>query len=55
MSYWILLATAWRSDGTPRPPRKFLCCVENGDPLAIAILCAGVVALVVIWLKKLFH
>jgi len=32
-----------------------LYCVQNGDPLAIAILCAGVVAIVVISLRKLFH
>jgi hypothetical protein len=43
MSFWILLATRWRSDGTPVPDRRFFTALLNGDPLAIALLVAVVI------------
>lgn len=47
MIYWILLATSWHADGTPRPHRpKFLSAVLDGDPLAIALLAAAILAIV---------
>jgi hypothetical protein len=47
MNYWILLATSWHADGTPQPHRtKFLSAVQVGDPLAIALLAAAILAMV---------
>jgi hypothetical protein len=47
MIYWIQLATSWHADGTPRPHRtKFLTAVQEGDPLAIALLAAAMIAVV---------
>jgi hypothetical protein len=54
MMHLIILATRWRRDGTPYPPRKFLLCLEQGDPLAIAVLCV-VVAFIVFKIHKFFH
>jgi hypothetical protein len=42
MCDWLLFATRWRSDGTPRPDRKLLNAVANGDPLAVAFLAAAI-------------
>jgi hypothetical protein len=53
--YWILLATSWRADGTPRLDRKFLSAVENGDPLAIAILVVFLIAAVWSTIQKFRH
>ena len=55
MSYWILLATSWRADGTPRPDRKLLCAVENGDPLAIALLVVLLIGAVWSTIQKFLH
>ena len=46
MTYWILLATSWRADGTPHHRTKFLTAVQEGDPLAIALLAAAIIAIV---------
>jgi hypothetical protein len=43
--YWLLLATWYRKDGTPVPDIKLFHRVEQGDPLAIAYLCAIVVGI----------
>jgi hypothetical protein len=45
--YWLLLATWYRKDGTPVPDIKLFNRVAQGDPLAIAYLCAIVIGLVV--------
>jgi hypothetical protein len=45
MTYWILLATSWRTDGTPRHRPKFFTAVLEGDPFAIAMLAAAIVTM----------
>jgi hypothetical protein len=47
MFYWVLLATWYRKDGTPVPDIKLFNRVAQGDPLAIAYLCAIVIGLIV--------
>jgi hypothetical protein len=54
MLHWSLLATRWRSDGTAYPPRKFVLCLQDGDPLAIAVLCV-IIVLAVIKIHKFFN
>jgi hypothetical protein len=54
MLHWIILATRWRRDGTPYPPRKLILCLEQGDSLAIAVLCV-VVAFVLFKIHRFFH
>ena len=46
ISDWLLLATRWRSDGTPMPDIKLTSALRHGDPLAYIYL--GTVILIVI-------
>lgn len=55
MPFWILLATRWRADGTPRPDRNFLSAVQHGDPLAMAILVVVLISAVASTLYQFFH
>jgi hypothetical protein len=46
MVSWFLLATKWRSDGTPVPDHRLVDALLNGDPLAIAYV--GVIVFAII-------